>query len=215
VTTSERASGRRLLARWERLLPAPSRMGSLVGENLLTRWSAPARRYHDTLHLDEVLDRLNRLPGGRAVPVRLAAWFHDAVYEPTAQAGASERASAALLEELGPECGFDAGVVAEAVRLVELTAGHDVDSADVAGAALSDADLAILAAAPERYLDYAAGVRAEYAHVPEDAFVIGRTAVLEGLLEHEPLFVTAVGRARWETAARANMAVELRMLRSA
>jgi predicted metal-dependent HD superfamily phosphohydrolase len=189
-------------------------MGSLVGENLLTRWSAPARRYHDTLHLDEVLDRLNGLPGGRAVPVRLAAWFHDAVYEPTAAAGASEQASAALLEELGPECGFDLAVVAEAVRLVRLTAGHDAEATDVAGAALTDADLAILAAPPERYLDYAAGVRAEYAHVTDDAFASGRTAVLARLLRHDPLFVTAVGRARWEAAARSNMAVELRMLRS-
>lgn len=213
MTTSERARGRRLLTRWERLLPRPSRMGSLIGENLLARWSAPARRYHDTLHLDEVLDRLNRLPGGRGVPVRLAAWFHDAVYEPTAPPGASEQASAALLEELGPECGFDPAVVAEAIRLVRLTAGHDAGVDDVAAAALMDADLAILAADPERYLDYAAGVRAEYAHMPEEAFTSGRTAVLQGLLDHDPLFVTAVGRARWEQAARANMAVELRMLR--
>jgi predicted metal-dependent HD superfamily phosphohydrolase len=212
VTTSERASGRRLLIRWERLLPRPSRMGSLVGENLLARWSAPSRRYHDTVHLSEVLDRLNRLPGGREVPVRLAAWFHDAVYEPTAPAGASERASAALLEELGPECGFEAPVVVEAMRLVRLTAAHAVAADDVAAAALMDADLAILAADPERYLDYAAGVRAEYSHVPEAEFANGRTAVLQGLLEHDPLFVTAVGRASWERTARANMAIELRML---
>lgn len=213
VTTSERAHARRLLARWERLLPQSSRMGSLIGENLLARWSAPTRRYHDTLHLDEMLDRLNRLPGGRAVPVRLAAWFHDAVYEPTAPAGASEQASAALLEELGPECGFDPPIVAEAVRLVRLTARHEADAGDVAAAALIDADLAILAADTDRYLDYAAGVRAEYAHLPEDVFTSGRAAVLQGLLDRDPLFVTTVGRARWEQTARANMAVELRMLR--
>jgi predicted metal-dependent HD superfamily phosphohydrolase len=212
VTTSERARGRRLLARWERLLPRPSRMGSLVGENLLARWSAPARRYHDTVHLGEVLDRLNRLPGGREAPVRLAAWFHDAVYEPTAPPGASEQASAALLEELGPECGFDPPVVAEAIRLVRLTSLHESTADDVAAAALMDADLAILAADPDRYLDYAAGVRAEYAHLADDAFAVGRTRVLQGLLEHDPLFVTAIGRARWEAAARANVAVELRML---
>lgn len=213
MTTSERAHARRLLIRWERLLPGPSRIGSLIGENLLARWSAPGRRYHDTLHLDEVLDRLNRLPGGRAVPVRLAAWFHDAVYEPTAEAGASEEASAALLEELGPECGFEPPIVAEAMRLVRVTAGHEAGTDDVAAAALIDADLAILAAGPERYLDYAAGIRAEYSHVPEDTFASGRTAVLQGLLDHDPLFVTTVGRARWERAARANIAVELRMLR--
>lgn len=213
MTTSERARGRRLLARWERLLPHPSRIGSVVGEDLLVRWSAPTRRYHDSGHLSEVLDRLNRLPGGREVPVRLAAWFHDAVYEPTSPPGASEQASSALLQQLGPECGFEPPVVAEASRLVLLTSGHEAPADDVAAGALMDADLAILAAEPERYLDYAAGVRAEYAHLPDETFSRGRAAVLRELLERDPLFATTLGRTRWELTARANVAVELRMLR--
>ena len=203
---------RRLRARWERLLPAPSEVGALVGADLLARWSAPSRRYHDTLHLAEVLDRLNRLPGGRGVPVRLAAWFHDAVYDVTAPAGASEEASATLLDHLGPACGFDEPSVIEAARLVRLTATHEVSPGDRNAAALSDADLAILAAPPERYLDYAAGVRAEYAHVDDDAFNTGRAAVLSRLLALDPMFATAPGRARWEARARSNVAVELRML---
>ena len=174
-------------------MPAPSEVGSLVGADLLARWSDPRRRYHDTLHLTEVLDRLNHLPAGRAVPVRLAAWFHDAVYDATAPAGASEEASAILLDHLGPPCGFDAPTVTEAARLVRLTATHEVSARDRNAAALSDADLAILAAPPERYLDYAAGVRAEYAHVNDDAFTAGRAAVLARLLALDPMFATATG----------------------
>ena len=62
----------------------------------------------------------------------------------------------------------------EVVRLVLLTAGHEVEPGDRNGAVLVDADLSILGAPPERYARYAADVRAEYAHVDDDG-VAGRT----------------------------------------
>ena len=46
-----------------------------------------------------------------------------------------------------------------------MTATHRAD--DAAGHVLSDADLAILGASAERYAEYAADVRREYAHVPD------------------------------------------------
>jgi predicted metal-dependent HD superfamily phosphohydrolase len=56
-------------------------------------------------------------------------------------------------------------------------------------------------------------VRREYAHVPDDAFVIGRAAVLRNLLSLPRLFHTPVLRDRWEDAARANLTRELSGLR--
>jgi len=144
---------------------------------------------------------------------RLAAWFHDAVYDPTSAAGDNEVASAELAVRDLTALGLNRTDVDTIGELVLATEKHRLPRHGLA-AAFHDADLWILSAPPERYLDYAAGVRAEYAHIPEDAFTSGRTAVLQGLLDHDPLFVTAVGRSRWERAARANMAVELRMLRS-
>jgi len=188
------------------------RVAAIVGDDLIRRWSASVRRYHDLRHLTEVLDRLRTLPAGRSTTVRLAAWFHDAVYEPTAEPGASEAASAALGQALLPACGLEPDAVAEVTRLVLVTREHHVDGDDRPGAALVDADLAVLAAAPERYLDYAAGVRAEYSHLPEPVFRRGRSAVLHGLLARDRIFRTPVGRQRWESRARANLAVELRML---
>ena len=57
-----------------------------AGANLLGRWAEPHRAYHDLAHLDEVLTRVGLLAGEAddADAVRLAAWFHDAVYDPTA-----------------------------------------------------------------------------------------------------------------------------------
>lgn len=59
--------------------PAP------YADNLLTRWQEPQRHYHTLAHLTAVLDHVDVLEECAADPdvVRLAAWFHDAVYLPT------------------------------------------------------------------------------------------------------------------------------------
>jgi len=74
---------------------------------------------------------------------------------------------------------------------------------------LCDADLAILAAAPDRYDAYLAGVRRDYAHVSDPDFAAGRTAVLRDLAARPRLFHTPYAREHWEPAARQNLAREL------
>ena len=68
-----------------------------AGAALLGRWAEPQRAYHDLAHLAEVLERVDLLAAEADQPdaVRLAAWFHDAVYDPTAarQRGAQRRRS--------------------------------------------------------------------------------------------------------------------------
>ena len=59
------------------------------------------------------------------------------------------------------------------------------------------------------YADYVAGVRHEYAHVPEQDFRRGRAAVLRDLAAAPALFRTAEGRERWEEPARRNLTAEL------
>ena len=103
-------------------------------------------------------------------------------------------------------------MVDEVARLVRLTLTHDPAPDDVAGALLSDADLAVLGSGPERYARYAADVRAEYAHVGDDAFRAGRTAVLRSLLDRPRLYVTAEGHDRWDAAARRNLRDEITFL---
>lgn len=184
-----------------------------AGTDLLTRWAQPHRRYHDTEHLTEVLAAVDLLAADAADPaaVRLAAWFHDAVYD--GRPGDDEEASALLAEEVLARLGVPADRVARAARLVRMTAAHVPSDGDPDEAVLSDADLAILAAPAPRYARYAAAVRAEYAHVPDDAFRAGRSAVLAGLVAADRLYRTAPGRQRWEAAARANVAAELEALR--
>jgi len=197
-----------LTARWRRLADDDE-----TGRDLLRRWSEPHRRYHDVRHLTAVLDAVDELAGEAddADAVRLAAWFHDAVY--TGRPGADERDSAALADAALRAAGLDDALVAEVVRLVELTEGHDPDPGDRNGGVLCDADLAVLGGDPVEYAAYAAGVRDEYARVPEEQFRRGRAAVLERLLARDRLFSTATARDRWEDRARRNVETELILLR--
>jgi predicted metal-dependent HD superfamily phosphohydrolase len=77
---------------------------------------------------------------------------------------------------------------------------------------LLDADLAILGSDPPGYERYRAAVRAEYAHVDEAAWRVGRTAVLRSLLDRDQLYLTATARDRWTAAARVNMTAEVAAL---
>ena len=79
---------------------------------------------------------------------------------------------------------------------------------DDGAAVLVDADLAVLAAAPVHYERYRRRVRAEYAHVPDDAWRRGRAAVLRSLLGRDRLFHSPGGRGR-EASARRNLLTEL------
>jgi predicted metal-dependent HD superfamily phosphohydrolase len=193
-----------LLDRW----PGPGP----IGADLLGRYGEPHRRYHTTEHLAAVLGHVDELAAeaGDAEAVRLAAWFHDAVYDPSR--GDNEERSAVLAERMLADTDLPAETVAEVARLVRLTTTHDPRDDDRNGAVLCDADLAILAAPPDRYAAYAASVREEYAAVPDDAFRAGRAEVLRSLLELPALFRTAPARERWEAAARHNLQTELMLL---
>ncbi|HEV7205124.1 MAG TPA: hypothetical protein VGN18_10970 [Jatrophihabitans sp.] len=183
-----------------------------AADDLVTRYAEPHRRYHTTRHVEAVLadaDRLGTELGltarDRAVVV-LAACAHDVVYD--ARPGEDERASAAWAVAALTRAGLAPELASRVEALVLATLTHEAAPDDLPAAVLLDADLAILAAPPADYADYVAGVRAEYAAVPDDAWRTGRSAVLEALAARAELYVTAPARARWEAAARANVARE-------
>jgi predicted metal-dependent HD superfamily phosphohydrolase len=180
---------------------------------VLDAWGQPHRRYHDLHHLAAVLGIVGRLEEAADDPaaVRLAAWYHDVVYDPRRgdnEAISAERARAGL-RGLVPEARVE-----EVVRLVLLTIGHDAQPGDANGAVLCDADLAVLAGPPDAYAAYASAVRKEYGHLSDEVFTAGRIAVLEQLLGLERLFRLPEVAAEWTTRARANLTAELSLLRA-
>jgi len=190
-----------------------------TGADLLARWSEPGRRYHGTTHLVEMFWALEDLEGAgeigdrEACLARLAAWFHDAVYDPRALPGANEADSASYaLTALRP-LALSAAEIRAVENLVRMTDGHDAPADDPLTSSFHDADLWILSAPQERFDAYCAQVREEYAFVPQDAYRAGRTAVLRPFTLRETIYRTAHARHHWEQAARVNLARELARLR--
>lgn len=183
-----------------------------VFDDLANRYLEPHRHYHDLAHVASVLRFAESAIAEAADPraVRLAVWYHDIVYDP--RASDNEARSAVLAAAHLTSLGVPSEVVSEVVRLIELTAHHRTGAHDANGAVVLDADLAILAASPERYDRYVAGVRAEYDHVTDAAFVRGRAAVVRGFLDRRVIYRTTTFRTDREGRARANLIRELTTL---
>jgi predicted metal-dependent HD superfamily phosphohydrolase len=203
-------------------------------ERLLARYREPQRHYHTVTHLAAVLATAEDLMGEVTVTdreaVRLALFFHDAVYDPRSDTNEADSAALAraVLSELevpsncvdavaglvmatrhladAPAAGASDPATPSDARAATATTAHEIDTSVVL-----DADLAILAAEPSRYEAYATGVRAEYAHVDDATWRTRRATVLRAFLERAAIYRTEPMR-RQEHRARANLAAELSSL---
>lgn len=172
---------------------------------LLESWSEPHRRYHDLRHLTECLEALDTLGAGESE--RLAAWFHDVVYEGVP--GLDEQRSADLSRSWLTGLNTNPDRIREVERLVLMTVEHNPTAGDLPGEILNDADLAILGSTPARYRESVADIRLEYARFDDEQWRVGRTRVLETFLSRAWIYRTEIGRATWEEQARDNIGREL------
>lgn len=151
---------------------APDAMRAFV----LAELASPARHWHGLVHhalMLRAVTRAGRAPEDERALV-LATLFHDIVYDATRPD--NEEASAAVARR------WLVGDAADRVAaLIVATKQHDLDT-DPVTRTLLEADLAVLWTPSKRlYAFYAAGIRTEYAHVPDAAYRAGRSAVLEQL----------------------------------
>ncbi len=203
--------------RWDAALDA---VGAHRGDrfavfaDLVERHDDPGRHHHVFEHASGVVDGVLSLHSAGddwAVAV-LAAWFHDVVYDPRAGSGSNEGASAVVAVEALADLGVTLTSLGTVARLVLLTASHRPPIGDRSGAVLCDADLAILGSDPGRYRAYVAAVRAEYAHVGDDDWRVGRRGVLRSFLDRRSIYSTLAGREQWEAQCRNNISDELATL---
>jgi predicted metal-dependent HD superfamily phosphohydrolase len=198
-----------LMARWNATLPQQPELG----EGLINRYREPHRRYHGTGHLLHVLTMIDQLADDHDLfLVRLAAWYHDAVYAiPPGQLSNEEASARLALRELSL-VGLEQEDLNQIARLIRLTETHLPGPRDREGELLCDADLSILGSDPSEYADYVAAVQEEYAKLPQEEFLAGRLAML---IEHadREIFRTAKGRQKLSAAAQGNLAREITELR--
>ena len=195
---------------WERLDGIEPPSG--VHEQLVARYGESQRAYHTLDHLRECFLHLD---GSGAEPERpgeleIAIWFHDAIYE-TRVADNEERSAAWAVSVLA-----EAGASAAAQRRVSdliLATKHAAAPEGRDARILLDVDLSILGAPEERFREYEAQVRQEYAWVGEAEYNAARRAILESFVRRDVIFGTSWFR-HLEAEARANLAWSLRNLGS-
>lgn len=186
-----------------------------VCRDLIDRWNGEDRCYHGVKHLVDVLTHVDELAAEAQDPdlVRLAAWYHGAVFSAEAhkayanEAGEDEVASGVLARTQLASLGVPEENAEKVSRLVTNLVRHKGSGSSTDGAVLCDADLAVLKSDPQHYKHYLAAIREEYSHIPVIDFVRARLRIVTRLLERENLFSTA-GAQGWEEAARQNLIAE-------
>ncbi|MFB9905092.1 HD domain-containing protein [Allokutzneria oryzae] len=185
-------------------------------DDLLEQYAEPHRRYHTEQHIRAVLadsallaEELDLEIAEREV-LDLAVCAHDVIYN--GQAGEDERASAAWARTHLIDAALSEDDAARVEMLILATTNHEATGADLLAEVLLDADLAILGADEERYDGYVRAVRAEYAHVPDELWRVGRGDVLRGFVDRDVIYRTSGARRRWEAAARNNLLREMSTL---
>jgi predicted metal-dependent HD superfamily phosphohydrolase len=168
-----------------------------------------SRHYHDLAHIDALLTLAAEHRASLSDPelVEAAIWFHDAIYDSRAkdnEAKSAELARDRLTGRLEPVR------LDRAAAMILATATHEMPQIEDAGfrsdtALFLDMDLSILAAPSEVFDAYEAAIRREYAWVPEEAWVAGRSAVLRAFLNRPNIYHSEDFRDRFEKQARDNI----------
>ncbi|WP_201548085.1 hypothetical protein [Psychrobacter sp. Pi2-1] len=185
-------------------------------QDIVTRYGELQRAYHTLNHIEQLLVQFENIKHYLAEPhiTALALYYHDVIYDPTRsdnELKSADFATDALSPYLSPE------QCRQIHALIMMTANHKIDTLVDSdkyndAAYLLDMDLSILGAPWPTYRQYAKAIRQEYAHVADDSYRDGRTAVLQGLLAHPKLYLTDHYCNQLETQARDNIKYELASL---
>jgi predicted metal-dependent HD superfamily phosphohydrolase len=200
--------------KWQQCWPDRSLQSEidLLFRLLVNAYSKPDRHYHNLNHINHVLmtiDRFN-LELQHPIAVKLAAWFHDFVYD--SQASDNEFESAKLAKELLTELNLSPEIIDRTQQLILATKGHQIDPDDADRSIFLDADLAILGTVPAQYQNYARSIRQEYGWVSDVEYKTGRTKVLKSFLQRDRLYCTDLLFDELESIARFNMQQEIILL---
>ena len=192
-------------------------------EKMLALWQDIAVRYNETQRAYHTLDHLKQLFGQfeQIKPclhephlIALALYYHDVIYDPRRSDNELKSAKYAI-ETL--RCYLSEDQCQSIYALIMMTATHQIDTLayedKISDAAyLLDMDLSILGAPWSEYDQYAQAVRQEYVHVAKENYRVGRIAVLEKLLAHPVLYLTAYYHNHFEVQARDNIKREISFL---
>ncbi|MCB0967787.1 MAG: HD domain-containing protein [Ilumatobacter sp.] len=182
-------------------------------DTVMGAYRAEGRHYHTVRHVRWVVQHIRALaPPAGVVDGDLdtavaAAFFHDVVYDPTAND--NEATSASMARRALTDLGWPPGPTDHVAAMIEATADHGTAGDDLATCVMLAADLGVLAAEPSPYGDYVRNVRKEYRHLDDAAWTAGRSSFVRSMLDRSAIFPVPLRLNAWERRARANLTAEL------
>lgn len=209
------------LPSWVQLLGRygiPADEAEAAFDRLQDQYHVGRRYYHTFDHAREVVRHVELL-GNQATDldvVRLAAWYHDAVYE--VGATDSEMRSAEYAREELSGLGLAEEVIVEVERLILKTAGYTLptweqaEPDDTRAHILLDADLAAMSLPWESFVLGSEALRKEAPDLPEAEYNAARRNFLHQFLDRQAIYYTNRMRACCEEQARSNLKREIARL---
>ena len=199
----KRATAERFSALWRRCHAGPEALdpGSVYAK-LAQRYAEPHRCYHTLGHIDDCLERLDRvrslLPDADAVEVAL--WFHDAVFDADARDNERRSARYYLDHAAGATPRFQRHVCS-----MILASNHAGLLCNADLGYMLDIDLAGFGHPWPAFRHTTDVVRAEYTHLSDAQFATGMSSFFGILMSRPSIFRTDTFRDACESTARANI----------
>lgn len=193
---------KRLLDLWERV--GAKGDGNRVYAELAANYGELHRAYHTLAHIEHCLDEFEHVRHLAKNPdsIEMALWFHDVIYDTKAKD--NEEKSAELAQDVARSAGLSAQFGKKVIDLIRATTHQEVLS-DPDAQLIVDIDLSALGLPATVFDENTAKIRKEYAWVPEDAFVTGRSKILKSFLRRKHIYVTKFFRKKYEARARRNI----------
>lgn len=172
--------------------------------NITEQYSQTHRHYHNVDHVINCLVEFDNARHLAEYPDELefAIWMHDLIYNPQANDNEEKSSLFAAFTLLDSDC---ADEICDRVQILIMTTKHNVTPANNDAGILTDIDLSILGKNPEIYDIYEKNIYKEYSWVPIDAYIKGRTEVLESFLNRDKIYYSDYFEVLYEKQARINM----------
>lgn len=174
-------------------------------------YSGEGRHYHTLQHLENLLLQLqdvkSRLQDWDTI--RFTLFYHDLIYN--ALKADNEEASAYLAEKRLRQMGVPFDKIQLCKEQIIATKSHAI-STNADTNYFTDADLSILGKPWDTFYRYSSDVRKEYAAYPDEVYKLGRQKVLQHLLAMARIFKTDFFYNKFESQARQNLQMEMKML---
>ncbi len=190
-------------------------------ESLIRSYTGSDRFYHNLEHIVNMLDALEKLEVADIKnynALRMAIWYHDKIYETKtkrhSKIGSNEARSAYQMELDMEKLHMSPGFIKKTSKLI-LATEHKNKPVESDARILVDLDLIIFGMSEEVFDEYEAGIRKEYAWMPDKDFYPGRKFILERFRKRKFIYSTKLYRQKYDHQAKDNLKRSIEMLQLA